>query len=106
MYWASGPSLGLLAILGYVLFVLGAALLWRQRSFLNLWAQDEFGSFRRDVARCAASAGGSGLREETRFKLLPRCFLPSLEPARRVRINRAAVLVVAGPILFLLDFLL
>jgi hypothetical protein len=104
MYRGSGPSLGLLAVFGYLLFVGGAALLWRQRSFLNLWAQDEYGSLRRGVSRHAACPGAFGLREEARFKLLPNCFLPTLEPARRTVINRAAALLLIGPILFLLDF--
>ena len=104
MYWGSGPSLGLLTVFGYLLFVCGAALLWRQRNFVNLWAQDEYGSLRRGVSRHAACPGAFGLREEARFKLLPKCFLPALEPARRVVINRAAALLLIGPILFLLDF--
>jgi hypothetical protein len=103
MHWSSGPSLRLLTVFGYLLFVCGAALLWRQRNFLNLWARDEYGSLRRGVSRHAAHGGAIGLREDARFKIFPGCFLPSLEPSRRMRINRAALLVLTGPILFLLD---
>ncbi|HYA96458.1 MAG TPA: hypothetical protein VEH49_00060 [Methylomirabilota bacterium] len=104
MYWGSGPSLGLLTVLGYLLFVLGAAVLWRQRGFLNLWARDEYGALRRGLARHAVPGAGFSLREDARFKLVPGGFLPALEPARRVRIHRAALLLLTGPILFLLDF--
>jgi hypothetical protein len=105
MYLGAGPSLGLLAILGYLIFVCGAALLWRQRGFLNLWARNEYGLVRRGVARHAARGSAFGLREHERFKLLPGCFLSALEPARRVQIHRGAFLALTGPILCLLDFL-
>ncbi len=105
MYWGAGASLGLLAALGYFIFSLGAALLWRQRNYLNLWAHDEYGALRRGVARHAACAGAFGLREQERFKIFPGCFLPLVERTRREQISRGTILVLTGPILFLLDFL-
>ena len=43
MYWGAGPGLGLLTLLGYVAFSIGAALLWRKRNDFSVWAHDEFG---------------------------------------------------------------
>jgi hypothetical protein len=104
MGWGLGHSLGLLTLLGYLLFVAGTAILWRFRDDLNLWAQDEYGALRRGVARHVACAGAQSLREYERFKVFPGYFLPSLEESRRERITRGAVLLFAGPILFLLDY--
>ncbi len=102
----SGPSLGFLTFLGYLLFVAGAAALWKLREDLSVWAQGEFHSVRRLVARHMACAGIAGLREHERFKIFPGYFFCSLDVTRRERIARAVLLLFAGPVLFLLDFLL
>ncbi len=106
MVFGMGPSLGLLAVVGYAVSAAGAAVLWRCREDLNLWAQDEYGALRRGVARHAAFAGAVGLREENRFKFLPACFVPALEESRRERITRGALFFLLGPMLFVLDFFL
>ena len=106
MRWGIGPSLGLLTAVGYALFLAGAARLWRNRSDLNLWVQDEVGFLRRGVARYATPGEMGGLREEGRFKLLPSTFLPALGRMQRARLAYAAALLILGPILFLLDFLI
>src|SRR5580692_3993034 len=51
MYWGAGPALGLLTVLGYVAFTIGAALVWRNRDDFSIWVHDEFGAFRRSLSR-------------------------------------------------------
>ena len=51
MYWGSGPGLGLLTLLGYVAFTIGAALVWQNRDDVWVWVHDEFGAFRRSLSR-------------------------------------------------------
>ena len=97
-------SLGLLTVAGYATFVAGAGQLWKNRSDLNLWVQDEVGFLRRGVARYATPGGMGGLREEGRFKLLPSTFLPALGQMQRVQLAHAVSLLLVGLILFLLDF--
>jgi hypothetical protein len=91
MYWGAGSALGLLTILGYAVFVIGATLLWRSREDLSIWVHDEVGAFH-------------GLREESRLKILPSCFLRSLRRMPRRRIHPGAILLLVGPLLLLLDF--
>ncbi|HYL64353.1 MAG TPA: hypothetical protein VE077_17195 [Candidatus Methylomirabilis sp.] len=104
MYWGAGSSLGLLTILGYAIFVIGAALVWRNRDDLSVWAHDEFGMFCRSISRYKAIGPFYGLREESRFKTLPSQFVGSLRRFPRQRVHPAFVLVFLGTILFVLDF--
>jgi hypothetical protein len=106
MIWGVGSTLGLLAILGYTVFVSGAILLWSNRLDVPTWVSDEFGAVRRSVIRHAASAKFHGLREETACKACPTCFVRSLARPSRRRINRGAILLAIGPLLFLLDLLI
>ena len=106
MYWGEGSSLGILAIAGYMLFASGAILLWANRPDVPVWVHDEFGAVRRSLIRHAVSSAGHGLREESKCKELPTRFCRCLARASRRKINRGAILLALGPLLFLLDFLL
>ena len=44
MYWGSGSGLGILTMVGYVIFTIGAALVWRRRDDFFVWVHDEFGA--------------------------------------------------------------
>jgi hypothetical protein len=104
MYWGAGSALGLLTFLGYAVFVIGAALLWRSREDLSVWVHDEVGAFRRNLSRHTAIGPFYGLREESRLKTLPTCFVRSLRRMPRRRIHPGAILFLIGPLLLLLDF--
>jgi hypothetical protein len=104
MYWGAGSALGLLTFLGYLVFVIGAALLWRSREDLSIWVQDEVGALRRNLSRHTAIGPFYGLREESRLKTLPSCFVRSLRRIPRRRIHPGAILLLIGPLLLLLDF--
>lgn len=104
MFWGTGPALGILSFVGYLLFVCGAALLWRYRRDLSTWTNDEFGALRRNFVRHAIAGPGPGLREEARLKLVPSGFLRRLGRVPRRQLNRGAILLCLGPLLLLLDF--
>lgn len=103
MYWGSGSALGFLSLLGYALFAAGAILLWHNRLEVPIWVNDEVGAIRRSVIRHAVIGGFGGLREETRLKLAPSGFLRQLGRLPRRRINRGAILLTIGMLLFVLD---
>src|SRR5215470_15888455 len=88
MSWGAGSALGLLAILGYTVFAIGAILLWTNRLNVPVWVNDEFGAVRRSLIRHAVSARFHGLREELSCKACPTCFVRSLARPSRRRINR------------------
>ena len=104
MYWGAGSALGLLTFLGYFVSVIGASLLWRSREDLSVWVHDEVGAFRRNLSRHTAIGPFYGLREESRLKTLPTCFVRSLRRIPRRRIHPGAILLLIGPLLLLLDF--
>ena len=104
MYWGAGPGLGLLTLLGYAVFAIGAALVWRKRDDFSVWAHDEFGAFRRSLSRYTVIGPFYGLREESRLKAVPSQFLVSLSRFPRRHINPAFLLLFLGVALFLLDF--
>jgi hypothetical protein len=105
MLWGSGSALGFLSVFGYVLFAAGSILLWHNRVEVPTWMNDEMGAIRRSVIRHAVVSGLGGLREESRFKLSPSRFLRRLGRLSRRRINRGAILLTAGLLLFFLDLL-
>jgi hypothetical protein len=104
MYWGAGPALGLLTLLGYVAFSIGAALVWRKRDDFSVWAHDEFGAFRRSLSRYTVVGPFYGLREESRLKTVPSQFFSSLSRFPRRHINPAFFLLFLGVVLFFLDF--
>lgn len=106
MFWGPGSALGLLAMIGYLVFVSGAILLWINRVDVPIWVHDEFGAVRRKVIRYSIGRPTHGLREEASLKAWPSRYIRSLARPSRRRINRGAILLAIGPLLFLLDFLI
>jgi hypothetical protein len=107
MYWGSGTALGLLTLFGYVFFVAGAALIWRQREHFSIWFQDEFSVFRRNFSRYTTIGPFYGIRrEESRLKAFSTSFVRTLRRLPRSRVKRGAILLFAGLLLFLLDLLI
>jgi hypothetical protein len=106
MIWGAGSALGLLAVIGYAVFVCGAILLWVNRVSVPVWVNDEIGAVRRSVVRHAIAGTTHGLREEIGCKAIPTGFTRNLARPMRRRINRGAILLAIGPLLFLLDFLI
>jgi hypothetical protein len=104
MYWGAGPALGLLTFLGYVVSVIGAALLWRSREDFSVWVHDEVGAFRRNLSRHTVAGPFYSPREESRLKTLPYGFVRSLSRMPRSRVHPGAILLLIGPLLLLLDF--
>ena len=104
MYWGSGPQIGLLTCLGYLLLAMGAALVWRNRGDFSVWVHDEISIFRRTFSRYTPVGPFYMLREESRIKAIPTSFVGSLSRLPRSRVNSAAVLFALAFFLFLLDF--
>ncbi len=104
MNWGTGPALGLLTVSGYLLFLAGAVLVWRSRGDFFVWFQDELSFFRRNFSRYTPAGPFYAIREDSRFKAIPVSFVRSITRFPRSRINRPAVLLFLGFLLFLLDF--
>jgi hypothetical protein len=104
MYWGAGPGLGLLTLLGYATFTIGAALAWRNRDEFSVWVHDEFGAFRRSLSRYTVIGPFYSVREESRLKAVPSQFVQSLSRFPRRKINPAFLLLFLGAILLFLDF--
>ena len=104
MNWGTGPGLGLLTVSGYLLFMAGAALLWRSRGDFFVWFQDELSFFRRNFSRYTPAGPFYAIREKSRFKAIPVSFVRSITHFPRSRINGPAVLLFLGFLLFVLDF--
>ncbi len=104
MYWGAGPTLGILTLLGYVAFTLGAALVWRRRAEFFIWVHDEFGVFRRSLSRYTVIGPFYGIREESRLKAMPSLFIGSLSRFPRRHIHPAFILLFLGAVLLVLDF--
>jgi hypothetical protein len=104
MNWGAGPTLGLLTFSGYLLFMAGAALMWRSRGDFFVWFQDELSFFRRNFSRYTPAGPFYAIREDSRFKAIPVSFVHSITRFPRRRINGPAILLFMGLILFVLDF--
>ena len=104
MYWGEGSGLGLLAFLGYFLFMFGAALVWRGREEVSVWIQDEASAVRRSLSRYTAVGPFYGPRPESRLKAVPASFVGSLSRIPRSPITGGMILAFLGPLLVLLDF--
>jgi hypothetical protein len=104
MNWGAGPGLGPLTVVGYLLFLAGAALMWRSRGDFSVWFHDELSFFRRNFSRYTPAGPFYTLREESRFKAIPVTFIRSINHFPRRRINGAAILLFLGFLLFVLDF--
>jgi hypothetical protein len=103
MFWGIGPSLGLLAFVGYFLSIMGAALAWRGRRELSVWVHDEISMFRRSFSRYTTVGPFYSPRQESRLKAVPSSFRRFLKRLPFSRLNGAIVLFVMGFLLFLLD---
>ena len=104
MNWGAGPTLGLLTVVGYLVFLAGATLVWRNRGDFFVWFQDELSFFRRNFSRYTPAGPFYAIREESRFRAIPVSFLRSITRFPRSRIHGAAILFLVGLILFVLDF--
>ena len=104
MYWGEGSGLGLLAFLGYFLFMFGAALVWRGREEVSVWIQDEASTVRRSLSRYTAVGPFYGPRPESRLKAVPASFVGSISRIPRSPITGGIILAFLGPLLVLLDF--
>src|SRR5579863_1011233 len=102
--WGSGPELGLLSFFGYLIFVVGAAYLWRNREDFSIWVTDEFSGLRRALSRHTVLGPFYGPREESRFKAVPAGFVRSLSRLHRKHLHRGTILMVLGIFLLFLDF--
>jgi hypothetical protein len=105
MDWGTGSALGFLAMIGYLVFVSGAVVLWTKRLEVPIWVNDEFGAVRRSLIRHAFSGSFHGLREELACKAVPTGFIRRLAGHSRRRINCGSILLCVGLVVFLLDFL-
>jgi hypothetical protein len=103
-HWGAGPELGLLTLLGYLVVLLGALILWRDRGDVFVWVLDEVGAFRRNLSRHTAVGPFWGIRSEPWPKLMLATFFGPLTRLPRTRIQIAGFLVFLGSVLFLLDF--
>jgi hypothetical protein len=104
MYWGSGPALGLLACLGYAIFVLGALFLWRNRAELSFWMDDELSTLRRNFSRYVPAGPFYERRGESRLRVIPVSFLHSVSQLPRRRFSGGAFFLFLGLLLFALDF--
>jgi hypothetical protein len=104
MHWGEGSTLGLLTFLGYFLFVLGAALVWRGREEVSVWLQDEACAVRRSFSRYTAVGPFYGPRPDSRLKAVPASFASSFCRIPRNLITGGLILAFLGPLLILLDF--
>src|SRR4029077_13244596 len=100
MNWGAGPALGLLtvvgyllfmaggaAVVGYLLFMAGGALMWRTRGDFSVWFHDELSFSRRNFSRYTPAGPFYTIREESRFKAIPASFVRSITRFPRSRIN-------------------
>jgi hypothetical protein len=104
MYWGQGPTLGVLTAVGYLLFVFGAALVWRGRDEVYVWIHDEFCFVRRSFSRYTVIGPFYGPRPDSRLKAVPANFVGSLRRIPRNPITGGMILAFLGPMLVLLDF--
>src|SRR5712671_5413261 len=104
MGWGQGSALGVLTIVGYLLFVLGAALVWRGRDEVYVWIHDEACAVRRSFSRYTAIGPFYGPRPDSRLKAVPASFARSFSRIPRSPMTGGLVLAFLGPLLVLLDF--
>lgn len=103
-YWGSGPALGFLTLFGYTAFVVGAIVLWRGREAISLWLDDEASWLRRNLSRHEPLGPFYSPREESGLRATPTHLARTLGRVRRSRLTWAAVLLLLGPLLIVLDF--
>ncbi len=104
MIWGIGPGLGLLTLCGYALFLLGAAIAWRNRNNFPVWVQDEISIFHSSFSRFIPAGSFYVPRTESRVRAVPNYVLNSSLRLARNSIQGGGVLLLIGLLLFLLDF--
>lgn len=104
MIWGTGPALGFLTFCGYLFFLLGSILVWRNRSNFLVWVQDEISFFHRSFSRYVPLGPFYIPRAQSRFKAVPNYVVSSFLRLPRSSIHGGAVLLFVGLLLFLLDF--
>jgi hypothetical protein len=104
MFWGEGSTLGLLTCIGYLVFVLGSAIVWRGRDEMYVWIQDETGAIRRSFSRYTVVGPFYTPREDSRLKAVPASVVRSFRRIPRNPITGGMFLMFLGPLLILLDF--
>jgi len=104
MYWGEGSTLGLLTFIGYLVFLFGAAVVWRGRDDMYVWIQDETGAIRRSFSRYTVLGPFYAPREDSRLKSVPTILVRSLRRIPRNPLTGGMFLMFLGPLLILLDF--
>lgn len=104
MYWGEGNTLGLLTFTGYLAFVIGATIVWRGRDDIFIWLVDEAGSLRRTLSRHEPIGPFYGPREESRLRTTPTHLVRTFTRVTRSPLSWAALLMLLGPVLVILDF--
>ena len=108
MYWGEGSTLGMLTFFGYVVFVLGAALMWRSRDDVSFWIQEEVGTARRSFSRYTVVGPFYRVREESRIREVPNFFtgfcVRVLRRMSHVAATGGVILIFLGSLLVFLDF--
>jgi hypothetical protein len=104
MYWGAGQGLGLLTLIGYIAFTIGATLVWRKREDYLVRVHDEFGVFRRNLSRYTIVGPFYSVRQDSRLKAVGTQFIGNIGRLARRKINPAFVLLFLGAVLFFLDF--
>jgi hypothetical protein len=103
-YWGAGNTLGLLTFLGYLAFVIGATIVWRGRDDIFIWLVDEAGSLRRNLSRHQPAGPFYSPREGSRLRTTPTHLVRTFSRVTRSRLSWAALLMLLGPVLVVLDF--
>lgn len=108
MVWGEGSALGILALLGYAVLVIGMALMWRSREDVTVWIQEEVGTARRSFSRYTVVGPFYRVREESRIKEVPNFFtgfcMRVLRRMSHIPATGGVILIFLGSLLVLLDF--
>lgn len=102
--WGSGPALGLLTFVGYLVFVIGAVNLWRYREELCYWMETELSVLRRSFSRYVPSGPFYEPRGQSRLRVVPSTVFRSVTKLPQRRFSWGAALLFLGVFLFFLDF--
>ena len=105
LHWGSGSTLGLLTLIGYIAFITGFAVLWRGRDDIFLWFVSETSALRRNLSRLEPRGPFYSPREHSRLRTTPPHLARTLSRIPRSRLSWAALLMLLGPLLIALDFL-
>ncbi len=102
--FGSGPAIGYLACLGYMVGVFGALYVWRHRDEVYYWIDSELPVYRSAFSRYVPAGPFYMRRRESRLRVVPGCIVNSVLQLPKRRFSYGAFLVVVGSLLFVLDF--